>query len=140
APVPLAQELRLVLREQRMGVSFEQVLLNFYRRVPIESVSLTVSALNIATHSGGSLAETLERISATLRARLHLIGRVRALTSQGRMQMWVMAGMPPVLVFVLHRIDPDAVSALWSTPVGWAVLLAVFVLETLGIWIIYRIV
>lgn len=140
APVPLAQELQLVLREQRMGVSFEQVLVNFHRRVPVESVSLIVSALNIAAQSGGSLAETLERISVTLRARLHLIGRIRALTAQGRMQMWVMAGMPPVLVLVLHRIDPDAVSALWSTPAGWAVLLTVLVLETLGIWFIYRIV
>lgn len=140
APAPLSQELRLILHEQRMGVSFDQVLRNFHLRVPVESVSLIVSALNIAAQSGGSLAETLERISATLRTRLHLLGRIRALTSQGRMQMWVMASMPPVLVLVLHWLDPDAMAALWQTTAGWAVLIAVAVLELIGVFLIHRIV
>lgn len=137
---PMSQELALMLREQRMGVSFEQALANLYQRVPVESLSLVVSALNIAAHSGGSLAETLERISVTLRMRLHLIGRIRALTSQGRMQAWIMASLPPVLALVLHGMDPDAMSALWNTPTGWAVLVVIAVLEITGIRLIQRIV
>ena len=86
APAPLAQEFGLMLREQRMGVSFEQALAALYRRVPTEGTGLLVSSLNIAVQSGGNLAETLERIAATLRARLHLLARVRALTSQGKLQ------------------------------------------------------
>ncbi len=129
-----------MLREQRMGVSFEHALSNLYRRVPTESLSLIVSALNIAAQSGGNLAETLERISATLRMRLHLLGRVRALTSQGRMQAWVMASLPPGLAFVLHWLDPDAMAALWYTPAGWLVLLVIVVLEATGIFVIRRIV
>lgn len=140
AIAPLSQELALMLREQRMGVSFEQALANLYKRVPIESLSLIVSTLNIAAHSGGSLAETLERISVTLRMRLHLIGRIRALTSQGRMQAWIMASLPPGLALVLHGLDPDAMSALWGTPVGWGVLLLIVVLEITGICLIQRIV
>lgn len=137
---PLAQELGLMLREQRMGVSFEQALSNLYRRVPTESLSLIVSTLNIAAQSGGNLAETLERISTTLRMRLHLLGRVRALTSQGRMQAWVMASLPPGLAFVLHWLEPDAMSALWYTPAGWLVLFLIVVLEATGIFVIRRIV
>lgn len=139
-PAPLSQELGLMLREQRMGVSFEQALSNFYRRVPTESLSLIVSALNIAAQTGGSLAENLGRMSTTLRMRLHLLGRVRALTSQGRMQAWVMASLPPGLAFVLHWLDPEAMSALWHTPAGWAVLFLIVVLETSGIFFIRRIV
>lgn len=137
---PLSQELALMLREQRMGVSFEQALANLYKRMPIESVSLIVSALNIAAHSGGSLAETLERISLTLRTRLHLIGRIRALTSQGRMQAWIMASLPPGLAFVLYGLDPEAMSMLWTTPLGWSVVIVVVVLEVTGICLIRRIV
>lgn len=139
-PAPLSQELGLMLREQRMGVSFEQALSNLSHRVPTESLSLIVSALNIAAQSGGSLAETLERIAVTLRTRLHLHGRVRALTSQGRMQAWVMAALPPGLAVVLHGLDPDTMSALWTTPAGWMVLLLIVVLETTGIFLIRRIV
>lgn len=129
-----------MLREQRMGVSFEQALNNLYQRVPTESLSLIVSALNIAAQSGGNLAENLERISTTLRMRLHLLGRVRALTSQGRMQAWVMASLPLALAFVLHWLDPESMSALWHTPAGWAVLFLIVVLEASGIFFIRRIV
>lgn len=139
-PAPLSQELNLMLREQRMGVSFEHALSNLYARIPTESFSLIVSVLNIAARSGGNLAETLERIAVTLRTRLHLQGRVRALTAQGRMQAWVMASLPLGLAFVLHWLDPVAMSALWYTPAGWAVLALIVVLEGTGIYFIRRIV
>lgn len=140
SPVPLAQEFGLVLREQRMGVSLEQALAGLYRRMPTEGAGLVVSSLKIAAQSGGSLAETLERIAATLRARLHLLGRVQALTSQGRMQAWVMACLPIVLGVVLNQLDPDSMQVLWQTPLGWTVLGVIAGLELTGILFIRRIV
>ncbi len=140
APAPLTQEFGLVLREQRMGVSFEQALAHLYQRVPTEGAGLVVSSLRIAAQSGGSLAETLERIAVTLRARLHLLGRVRALTSQGRMQAWVMACLPVALGLVLNQLDPESMKALWQTSMGWIVLAIIAGLELLGIFFIRRIV
>lgn len=140
SPVPLAQELGLVLRQQRMGMALEQALAELVGRMPTEGTSLVASSLNIATHSGGGLAEALERIAATLRARLHLLGRVRALTSQGRMQAWVMAGLPLVLALVLHYLDPGSMELLWGTPAGWAVLAVIALLESAGMMLILRIV
>ncbi len=140
SPAPLAQEFGLMLREQRMGVTFEQALANLYRRMPIEGTGLVVASLGIAAQNGGNLAETLENIAATLRARLRLLGRVRALTSQGRLQAWIMACLPMALAMVLHYLDPEAMQALWSTPAGWSVLVVIAVMETAGIWFIRRIV
>jgi tight adherence protein B len=140
APSPLAQEFGLMLREQRMGVSFEQALAQLYKRMPTEGTGLVVSSLKIAAQSGGNLAETLERIATTLRARLHLLGRVRALTSQGRLQAWVMACLPFALVLVLERLDPDAMALLWQTPLGWSVIGIVACLELIGVMFIRRIV
>lgn len=140
APSPLAQEFGLMLREQRMGVSFEQALAQLYRRMPTEGAGLVVSSLSIAMQSGGNLAETLERIAATLRARLHLLGRVRALTSQGRLQAWVMAGLPFFLALVLEQLDPESMALLWHSPLGWAVIGIVIGLESLGVMFIRRIV
>src|SRR5690606_2375157 len=100
APAPLSQEFGLVLREQRMGVSLEQALLNLYARMPGEAAGLVVSSLNIALHNGGNLAETLERIAVTLGARIQLRARVAALTSQGRLQAWIMVSLPIGLALV----------------------------------------
>ncbi len=140
SPAPLAQEFGLMLREQRMGVSFEQALAHLYQRMPTEGAGLVISSLKIAAQSGGSLAETLERIASTLRARLHLLGRIKALTSQGRLQAWVMACLPIALGVVLNQLDPDSMRALWHTSMGWIVLAVIAGLELLGIFFIRRIV
>ena len=137
---PLSQEFGLMLREQRMGIGFPQGLSNLHQRMPTQACGLVVSALNIASQSGGGLAETLENIAQTLRARQHWMGRVRALTAQGRMQSWIMAGLPLLLLAVLHALEPEVMSLLWTTWPGWAVLGLVAVLECLGIVLIRRIV
>lgn len=139
-PAPLGQEIALMQREQRLGMSFRECLENFQQRLHSEGVELTVSALRIAHQSGGSLGPLLEEIATTLRLRLQLLGRIRALTSQGRMQAWVMAALPPLLAVVLGWLDPEAMSQLWATPIGWAVVLLIIVLEASGIWFIRRIV
>lgn len=140
SPDPLSQEFGLVLREQRLGRSLDDALRGLHSRMPLESVALVVSCVAIASQTGGSLAETLERVSTTLRARLHLLGRVKALTSQGRMQAWIMASLPPGLMAVLNALDPSSMSALWTTPRGWAVLALIALLEVSGLLLIRRIV
>ncbi|HWK70110.1 MAG TPA: type II secretion system F family protein [Burkholderiaceae bacterium] len=140
SPIPLSQEFGLMLRQQRMGVPFEHALGGLYRRMPTEGMGLLASSLKIAAQSGGNLAETLEGIADTLRARLHLLGRIHALTSQGRLQACIMACLPAVLALALHYLDPTAMAALWETPLGWSVLGIIVLLEAVGIFFILRIV
>ncbi|HLU19407.1 MAG TPA: type II secretion system F family protein [Pusillimonas sp.] len=139
-PAPLSQEFGLVLREQRMGVPFAQALLNLYERMPCEGSGLVVSSLNIALHNGGNLAETLERVATTIRARTRLKARVAALTSQGRLQAWIMVSLPLALALVLNHLDPYAMAHLWHSSVGWIVLTVIAILEVIGIFLIRRIV
>lgn len=140
AQAPLAQELGFLLQQQRMGVTFNDALDSLQARIDTESVGLVVAAIKVASQTGGSLAETLERISYTLRTRLQLLGKVRALTSQGRMQAWIMACLPLLLGIALHALDPHSMAYLWRTAVGWAVLSMVVVLECVGIFLVRRIV
>ena len=136
---PLSQEFGLMLREQRLGLGFQDALLQLRARMPTESCGLVVSALGIAARTGGSLADTLESIAQTLRARQHWLGRVEALTAQGRMQSRIMAGLPAVLALVLSRLEPEAMALLWQTWYGWIVLAAILLLEGLGIFWIRRV-
>jgi tight adherence protein B len=137
---PLSQEFGLMLREQRLGVTFEQALLNLQGRMATEATGLVVAALRIASHTGGNLAEALERIAGLLSARLQLQGRIRALTSQGRLQAWIVGALTPVLAAVLTWLDPSSMSALWHTPAGWGALGVIATLEAAGIVWIRRIV
>lgn len=139
-PAPLGQEVTLLQREQRLGLPLDQALEQLARRVPTASVSLVVSALRVAGETGGTLAETLERTSATVRQRLQMEGRIDALTAQGRLQAWVVGALPIVLLAVLHRLEPHAMALLWTTPLGWGVLALLVFLLAMGIHLIRRIV
>jgi len=137
---PLAQEFGLMLREQRLGLSFDAALGNLQTRLPSEAMGLLVSALRVAAHSGGNLAETLERIAAMLRARQLLHDRVLTLTAQGRLQAWVVGLLAPGMAVVLAYLDPVSMQPLWHTALGWSVLLVLVVLEVVGVCWIRRIV
>jgi tight adherence protein B len=137
---PLSQEFGLMLREQRLGLSFDAVLSNLRARMPTEAVGLIVSALRIAAQTGGNLSEALERIAGMLQARMQLQGRIRTLTAQGRLQAWIVGALAPLLALVLNTLEPDAMAPLWHTPQGWTVLAVVVLLETAGVVWIRRIV
>jgi len=135
----LAQEFSLVLREQRLGVSMEQSLNNLSRRVPTQTTVLVVSAMRIASETGGGLAETLERSSHTIRSRLQMEGKIEALTAQGKMQAWVVGSLPILLMLVLNQMEPDSMAMLWHSRIGWATLVVIAFLEVMGVYLIRRI-
>lgn len=137
---PLAQEFGLMLREQRLGVTWDAALENLQQRMPADSTALVVAAMRIAAQTGGNLAEALESIAQTLRARLQLQAKLQALTSQGRLQAWIVGALPLVLLAVLDQLEPDVMGLLWHTPMGWGVLAIVGVLETAGVLLIRRII
>lgn len=137
---PLQQELRLVQHEQRLGVSLDDALENLARRVPAQPVKLMVSAMRIANETGGGLAETLERTATTLRSQHAMELKILALTAQGKLQAWVVGLLPVFLLWVLSRMEPDAMSQLWTTQLGWGVLAAVLIMEVIGVLLIRRIV
>jgi tight adherence protein B len=137
---PVSQEFDLVLREQRLGVSLDEALDNLNRRVPLQSITLTVSAMRIAAETGGQLAETLERASQTLRSKLAMEGKIRALTSQGKLQAIVVGALPLFLMYVLNKMEPAAMNLMFTTQTGYATLVVIALLEIFGVVIIRKIV
>lgn len=140
AQPPLGQEFAVLLREQRMGVTLEQSLNNLSRRVPTPSTILIVSAMRIASETGGGLAETLERIAHMIRSRLQLEGKIGALTAQGKLQAWIVGLLPLVMMAILDRMEPEAMAHLWHTRIGWGVLTVIAFMEIMGMYVIRRIV
>ncbi len=139
AAAPLGQEFGLLLREQRLGVTLEESLNNLSQRVPTQTTTLMISAMRIANETGGGLAETLERTSNTIRARLQMERKIDALTAQGKLQAIVVGLLPVALAAVLHYIEPEAMSALWTTRIGWATLVLVAFFEFMGVYLILKI-
>jgi tight adherence protein B len=140
AAPPLSQEFGLFVKEVKLGVPLEEALINMGRRVGSDDLELVVVSTNIARQLGGNMAEMFETISATIRERFRLEGKIDAITSQGRLQGWVVASMPAVLGMVLNYMRPDLMEPMLNHVFGYVLVLAIVIMEILGLLIIRRIV
>jgi tight adherence protein B len=139
-PAPLSQEFGLFVKEIKLGVRQEDALQNMADRVGSEDLQLVVTATNVARQLGGNMAEMYDIVSTTIRERFRLEGRIRALTSQGKLQGWVVGAMPLVLGLVLNYMRPDLMEPMLHSGFGYGLVAMVLVMEALGIFMIRRIV
>jgi tight adherence protein B len=137
---PLSQELALLLRRHRLGVTLDAALEEWPRRMGSADLVLFVSALRVSRELGSGLAEALERLGDTLRRRRMLEDRIRTLTAQGRVQGIVVSLLPLGLLIVLAWLEPDATRQFFTTDRGLAALGLIVALECAGWWLIRRIV
>lgn len=140
SPAPLSQEFSVLLREQRLGLPLEESLRGLSERLKVEDINLFVSALTIAKEVGGNLSEILERLAATLRAKAVMEGKIKALTSQGKLQGVVVGLLPIFLAGVLYAMDPVAMVPMFTTYYGWGTMAVIAVLLMLGAVFIRKIV
>ena len=78
-------------------------------------------------------------MAESIRQRLAIEAKIRALTSQGRLQGWIMAALPIAVALALFVLEPEAMEPLIATWQGWLVMLAVGLLELAGLLMIRRI-
>jgi tight adherence protein B len=140
SPAPISQEFSLLLREQRLGLALEDSLRGMAQRLKLEDIDLFVSAMTIAKEVGGNLSEILERLATTLRAKAVMEGKIKALTSQGKLQGIIVGLLPVFLAGILYVMDPVSMTPLFTTLYGWAVMGVVFVMLALGGFFIKKIV
>jgi len=133
---PISFEFTLLLQELRLGVQFETALRKMADRMESQDFELVAVAIITARQTGGELTSVLEELAGVIRERMRIMQRVRALTSQGRMQAWLIASVPFVLMFAMMRLAPDLMDAFFGSLVGIVVLLAVVVMVVCGfLWI-----
>ena len=133
---PISFEFTLLLQELRLGVQFDTALRKMADRLGSQDFELVAVAIITARQTGGELTTVLEELAGVIRERMRIMQRVRALTSQGRMQAWLIASVPFVLMFAMMRLAPDLMDAFFGSLVGIVVLVAVIIMVVCGfLWI-----
>jgi len=121
------------VKEVKLGVPLEEALINMGRRVGSDDLELVVVATNIARQLGGNMAEMFETISNVIRERFRLEGKIDALTSQGKLQGWVVAAMPAILGMVLNYMRPDLMEPMMDHWFGYILVTIIAIMEVLGV-------
>ncbi len=139
-PEPIGVELKRCIREVGLGLTVEETLVRFVERVPSSDIDLMVTAVMIQRQVGGDLASIMDNIATTIRERQRIKAEVRTLTAQGRLSGWIISLMPFGLALILNAMNPEYMSALWTNPIGVAMLLMGGFSLTLGVFFISKIV
>ena len=137
---PLATEFRKLFEEQKFGMPVRDALMNLTERVPLVDVKFFVTAVMLQRETGGNLAEILDNLSYVIRERFKIQRQVRVHTAQGRLTMALLMAMPPTVVTILLVFSPDFVRPLFYDPIGHALLVLSIALQTVGYFVIRKII
>ena len=137
---PVCGEFRKLYEEQKFGMPVRDALINLTERVPLVDVKFFVTAVMLQRETGGNLAEILDNLSYVIRERFKIQRQVRVYTAQGRLTMALLRGMPPVIVTVMLLIEPAFIRPLFSDPIGHTLLVAGITLQTIGYFVIRKII
>jgi tight adherence protein B len=115
---PIASEFRRALVEARLGVEIEETLVGVAERMHSVDFEWVVMAIRIQRDVGGNLAELLGRVAETIREREFLVRQVKTLSAEGRMSVWILAGLPPLFTAYLGLTNPDYLYPMFHDPLG----------------------
>jgi tight adherence protein B len=107
---PIAEEFAIVIKENRLGLSFDEALSN--------------------------LAEVFDVIAHTVRERKKVEGKIQAMTAEGMTQGVMMCAVPPVLIVAFYFLDPTLVEPLFTSVLGILMLLVIVGMDAMGMWMI----
>ncbi len=137
---PIQQEFNLILNQNKLGVPLEEAFSNLGRRIKSDDVEMFVTSINILKETGGNLAETFDTIVTTIRERIKVESKIAALTAQGFYQGVFVMAIPPVLGVIFYQTDPEFMQPLFTTFLGWLIILLIIALEAVGFFVIMKII
>lgn len=136
---PARNEFMRVVGQANIGVSVHDALDGLARRMPSDEATMMVRAIRVQSQTGGNLAKVLEHLATTIRERRRVMRKMRSLTAEGRMTAAVIAMLPVIVAVLIMSLQVKMRHALLFTGIGHAVMLAVLVLEGIGILVLCRI-
>jgi len=137
---PVSSEFRQLYEEQKFGMPVRDALMNLTDRVPLVDVKFFVTAVMLQRETGGNLAEILDNLSYVIRERFKIQRQVRVYTAQGRLTMALLMGMPPIIVTMMLVLNPSFIRPLFSDPIGHTLLVLGITLQTVGYFVIRKII
>jgi tight adherence protein B len=133
---PIAEEFAIVIKENRLGLAFDEALSNLAERVPTPDLDMVVTAIVTIRETGANLAEVFDVIAHTVRERKKVEGRIQAMTAEGMTQGMLMCAVPPILIIAFYFLDPTLVAPLFTTVLGILMLLVIVAMDAMGMWMI----
>jgi len=129
---PLGPEFEVALDEINFGVPVADALRKMTQRVDCTDLNFFVVAVILQRETGGNLAQIIENIATLIRERFTFAGKVKALTAEGVLSMWILLALPFFVAGVLTLMSPEYITALYEETLGQIMIGVALVMMTIG--------
>jgi len=129
---PTSEEMRRVITETSLGRDLLASLTDTAERMRNEDFVWVAQAIQINREVGGNLAEVLDQVNETIRERSEIKGHIKGLAAEGKFSAYILIAMPIGIVMMLMTVNPGYMDAMFTHPLGWAMIGLSVVLMTIG--------
>lgn len=137
---PARRELQRVVTEARLGMEPEEALEKAAERMRSRDFAWAAMAISIQRKVGGNLAELLDIVADTMRARDRLRRDIKSLTAEGRISAIVLGVLPIGLGLVIFSLNREYMQDFLDEPIGVISIIASVLLMLGGFFWMYKIV
>ena len=116
ASQPLSQEFGYCCDQQQLGMPQDAALKDLARRNGLLEIKIFVLAVSIHRQTGGNLSSLLEKLADVIRGRVRMNDMISALTSEARMQVYVLTVLPIIALIVMTVVRPVYAKELYDRP------------------------
>jgi tight adherence protein B len=117
-PQPTGGQFAIVCSELALGRPPEEAVEDVYRRTQVAEYGIFAVTLGVQMKSGGRLTETLETLGDTVRQRVALAARAKALAGEVIFSSRALSCAPLIVGGLLYWINPVTVDLLFYDPTG----------------------
>jgi tight adherence protein B len=111
-------------------------LIEVSNRMGSEDFNWVAQAIAINREVGGNLADVLDGVARTIRDRNQLHRQVASLASEGKLSAVILMALPFGVTAFLTMANPGYLSVLFTTTIGWGIVIAAIIMLTIGgLWL-----
>lgn len=129
---PTAEEMRRIITETSLGRDLLDSLTDTADRMQNEDFVWIAQAIQINREVGGNLAEVLDQVNETIRERSEIKGHIKSLAAEGKFSAYILMAMPVGIVLMLMLVNPGYMNVMFTSPLGWGMIVASIILMTIG--------
>lgn len=122
----------------KMGVAFEAALYDAAKKLELNEFNFLAISISLQRETGGNLAEILQNLSETIRARMMMKLKIRAISSEARASSYIVGALPFVVVTVLLFASPDYLDPLFNNFSGNIALAVAVFMFSFGMFVMNK--
>lgn len=137
---PVGSEFGIVVDQVSFGDELSEAFRDFSYRIDQEDVHYLSTAIAIQHGTGGDLARVLNVLSRTIRDRLNMRKKIKALTAEGRLTAAFLSFIPVLIFIAMQILTPSYYGSIANEPEAIPLGIAIVTLAVLNALVLRKLV